>query len=278
MSNPIGILTGSTGKRAASASASALENGINNAQDAQTTQYNNNTALEKPLLDSGMQGYNALNYGLGLGNASDAAYSGVNTGTTGAFGNLTKSFGTSDFQTDPGYQFAISEGQKALDRNASAKQGYLSGAAIKGLERFNQDTATNQYQNSYNRYVQNQNNAYNKFSNSANQGINATANQQNLNTAYGNNLAGLATDRGSAEANGIIGANNANTQGLMNTVNLAGNVIGAYNGLPSMNSLTNNLPSASLNQYNQFGTTRVNPANIQYGAAGTSAELPWLSS
>ena len=71
-------------------------------------------------------------------------------------GNLVRPFAESDFKADPGYNFRMSEGMKALDRTAAARGGLLSGATLKGAERFNQDLASNEYSNAYNRYVGNQ--------------------------------------------------------------------------------------------------------------------------
>jgi hypothetical protein len=38
-------------------------------------------------------------------------------------------------QMDPGYQFRLSEGMKALDRTAASRGGLLSGATLKGAQR-----------------------------------------------------------------------------------------------------------------------------------------------
>ena len=44
-------------------------------------------------------------------------------------------FGMEQFQADPGYGFRLAEGQKALDRQAAARGGLISGAALKGAQR-----------------------------------------------------------------------------------------------------------------------------------------------
>jgi hypothetical protein len=51
------------------------------------------------------------------------------------------------FKTSPGYQFRVSEGQKALERSAAARGNVLSGAQLKALTRFGQQTASQEYQN-----------------------------------------------------------------------------------------------------------------------------------
>lgn len=61
-------------------------------------------------------------------------------------------FGMQQFQAEPGYGFRMSEGMKALERSAAARGGLLSGGTLKGLQRFGQDLASQEYQNAFNRY------------------------------------------------------------------------------------------------------------------------------
>ena len=61
-------------------------------------------------------------------------------------------FGMQQFQADPGYGFRMSEGMKALERSAAARGGLLSGATLKGIQRFGQDLASQEYTNAFNRY------------------------------------------------------------------------------------------------------------------------------
>ena len=62
-------------------------------------------------------------------------------------------FGLSTFQQDPGYQFRVAEGLKALDRSASARGGLVSGRALKDVQRFGQDQAAQEYQAAYGRHT-----------------------------------------------------------------------------------------------------------------------------
>lgn len=63
-----------------------------------------------------------------------------------------KNFSMSDFQADPGYSFRMSEGMKGLERSAAARGGLLSGATLKGIQRFGQDLGSQEYMNAFNRY------------------------------------------------------------------------------------------------------------------------------
>lgn len=60
-------------------------------------------------------------------------------------------FTADQMQVDPGYAFRLSEGQKALDRQAAARGGLISGSALKAATRYGQDMGSQEYQNAYNR-------------------------------------------------------------------------------------------------------------------------------
>jgi hypothetical protein len=61
-------------------------------------------------------------------------------------------FGQAQFQQDPGYAFRMSEGLKALDRQAAARGGLISGGALKAAQRYGQELGSQEYQNAFNRY------------------------------------------------------------------------------------------------------------------------------
>jgi hypothetical protein len=72
--------------------------------------------------------------------------------TPGAEAALPEAFtGQVDLQADPGYQFRLSEGLKALDRQAAARGGLISGGALKASQRYGQDMASQEYGQAYNR-------------------------------------------------------------------------------------------------------------------------------
>ena len=59
-----------------------------------------------------------------------------------------------DLARDPSYQFRLQEGQRALERGASARGGLLSGGFARGLERYAQDYASTEYGQVYGRKQQ----------------------------------------------------------------------------------------------------------------------------
>jgi len=63
-----------------------------------------------------------------------------------------QNFGMDQFRADPGYSFRMSEGMKGLERSAAARGGLLSGATLRGIQRFGQDLGSQEYTNAFNRY------------------------------------------------------------------------------------------------------------------------------
>lgn len=253
MPNPVAAIAGGTAvqaiagknasssaKRAAAAATSLQDAKLQEAKNITSDQYDVSKGYLQPFYDQGIKGNAALNYGLGFGTDN-----GGNTGV--GQGSLIKPFSMSDYQEDPGYQFRLSEGQKALDRLSSAKRGYFSGAAQKGLMRFNQDQASNEYQNAYDRYNQNQQNTYNRLNDLASTGYSAGGSLSNLSTGYGQDMSNLNIGQGANSANGIMAKNAAN-QSFYNTLGKIGGQISkagfgeysAFGGNKYGNLLANN--------------------------------------
>ena len=61
--------------------------------------------------------------------------------------------GTVDVTADPGYDFRMQEGLKAIRRRAAAGSGARGGATLKALTRYGQDMASQEYGNAYDRAV-----------------------------------------------------------------------------------------------------------------------------
>lgn len=84
---------------------------------------------------------------------------------------LTRGFTMKDFQMDPGYQFRMAEGGKAIDRSAAARGGLNSGRTLKALSRFGQDMASQEYGNAFNRFQMEQANRFNRLNTAAGYGM-----------------------------------------------------------------------------------------------------------
>ena len=118
-------------------------------------------------------------------------------------------FGAGDYQADPGYAFRLAEGQKALDRQAAARGGLISGGALKAAQRYGQEMGSQEFGNAYNRAltgyntgVASENQLYNRQA--ALSGIGQTATNlvgqagQNYGTSVGNALINQGANVGNA--------------------------------------------------------------------------------
>ena len=136
------------------------------------------------------------------------------------FGKYARDFGMEDFQQDPGYAFRMSEGLKALDRQAAARGGLISGAALKGAQRFGQEAASQEYTNAFNRYQTNRANQLQPLQSLM--GTSQTA-ANTLGNAAGNYAQGAGEaymGAGNARASGYIGGANALTGALNQGFNM----------------------------------------------------------
>lgn len=154
---------------------------------------------------------------------------GAQPGQSGSeYGFLQKRFNNQEFEKDPGYQFRMDEGARAVDSGAAARNGLLSGAAMKAMQKYGQGFASNEYGNAYNRFTGDQQNMYNRLA-----GISGTGQQQmnqtNQMQSQGlNNAAGYMQDAAAARASGIVGANNARQSGYSGFGNVLTDAIKTY--------------------------------------------------
>jgi hypothetical protein len=127
-----------------------------------------------------------------------------------------KDFGMDQFRADPGYSFRMSEGMKGLERSAAARGGLLSGGTLKGIQRFGQDMASQEYQNAFNRYGIERERRLNPLQSLA--GVGQTTSQQlgAAGTQMAGNVGNLITGGAAARASGYVGGANALT-GALNT-------------------------------------------------------------
>jgi hypothetical protein len=129
---------------------------------------------------------------------------------------------------DPGYQFRLSEGMKGLERSAAARGGLLSGGTLKGIQRYGQDMASQEYQNAFNRYQAERTGTLNPFQSMAGMG------QSTANTlgTMGMNYAGQAGEA-------YQGAANARASGYVGQANAISGTIGNLSNMYYQNQLMN---------------------------------------
>lgn len=113
-------------------------------------------------------------------------------------------FGMQQFQQDPGYAFRMSEGMKELERSAARRGGLLSGATLKGIQRFGQDLGSQEYQNAFNRYQAERTARLQPLQSLA--GVGQTSAQQMGGYAgqYGQNIGNLSTGAATNQANALL--------------------------------------------------------------------------
>lgn len=130
-----------------------------------------------------------------------------------------KNFGMSDFRADPGYAFRMSEGMKGLERSAAARGGLLSGATLKGIQRFGQDLGSQEYMNAFTRYQTERAARLQPLQSLA--GVGQTTAQQigQSGMQMASNVGNLMTDAAAARASGYVGAANALTGALSTGLN-----------------------------------------------------------
>ena len=104
---------------------------------------------------------------------------------------------------DPSYQFRLGEGMKALERNAAARGGLISGGALKAAQRYGQDYASQEFGN-----------AYNRLAAMAGIGQTSSTNMGNAAGAFGANVGQNYMGAANARASGYVGGANAITGGL----------------------------------------------------------------
>ena len=134
------------------------------------------------------------------------------------YGSFTQPFDVEEFYKyqDPGYWFRLRQGEQGLRNAASAGSGALSGAALKDLLAYNQDMASTEYGNAFNRYQTQQGNIFSRLSDIARLGQSAAAGVGSAGTALAGQAGQAISNAGSAAGAGIVGAGNALGQGATN--------------------------------------------------------------
>ena len=185
------------------------------------------------------------------------------------YGKYARDFGMADFEADPGYAFRQSEGMKALERSAAARGGLLSGGTLKGIQRFGQDLASQEYTNAFNRYQVNR----------ANQ-LNPLQSLMGAGQSSANVLTGAAGQMGQNQAAGITNAAQARASGYVGSANALGSALGSVGQTalqyPMYNAQTNYLNSLSSGggygggSYGVGAPASVAPSNYMYGGVNRS--------
>lgn len=213
-----GLIASSGAKKAADAQTKAAQD----ANAAQERMFAEQNRLQEPFRQGGLTAQNEIMQLLGIGGDKAAA----------GYGSLGKSFGMSDFEQDPGYAFRQSEGMKALERSAAARGNLLSGSTLKGVQRFGQDLASQEYQNAFNRYQVERSAKLNPLQSLMGSGQSATNVMTTAAGQAGQNQAANLYGAGQARASGYVGQANALSTAL-------GQIGGIASSFPMNQSIMN---------------------------------------
>jgi hypothetical protein len=239
---------------AAAQSAAAQREAADKSIAAQREMFDIGRADLAPYRQGGTTAQNQLMTLLGIGGDTTAQ----------GYGKYARDFGMSDFTTDPGYQFRLEQGMRALNASAAAKGMGMSGANIKGATEYGQNLGSREYQNAFNRYQTNRN-----------------AQLAPLQSLY---AGGQAAAAGSAAQAGALGSNLGQTytglgQGLGQAAVASGNAQ-ASNYINQSNAFNNAL-SQGMSSYARSGGSPYNnflssSSPYSYGAGGYTGMGPFI--
>ena len=210
------------GANAAANAASTAANATNNAAALQNAQYYQTRADQMPWM---VAGQNALNQLIPLAS------------------NYTP-FSYNSMTADPGYQFRLQQGQQALGHQAAAGGGLVSGQTLKAMQDYAQQSASNEYQNAFNRYQTQRAAQLAPLQSLAGVGQTTAANLGVTGAQTAANVGNLVTSGASAQAAGQIGQANALSSGLSTYLNY-----NQQNSLLNAINNRNNNNSSNPNQY-----------------------------
>ena len=164
-----------TGGYAAQQGMQAQQKAASDANQVQWNMFQQQQANQKPYLQAGT---NAL------------------TQLQNNMGSYNQPFTMAQFQQDPGYQFALQQGQQAIQRSSAVNGGLVSGGQLAALNNYSQGMANQEFNDAFNRYQQQNQNSFNRLYSMAGLGQGAVQNvgQMGANTAnaVGENMMGAA--------------------------------------------------------------------------------------
>jgi len=126
-----------------------------------------------------------------------------------AGGEYVRPFTMADFNADPGYAFRLSEGQKALDRQAAARGGLISGSALKAAQRYGQEMGTQDYGRALQDFYGRQEVARNAAAGVAGFGPTSNALAATAGQNYATNAGNLMSNQGYNTANAMLAGERA---------------------------------------------------------------------
>ncbi len=151
----------------------------------------------------------------------------------GPEGQYVKTPTMNDLTMDPGFSFRMSEGEKALARMQSARGQLFGGGAIKAGVRYGQEMGSQEFQNAYNRLMNQRATVTNALLGIGGYGPAIAGQNAAAIGSAGSDIANIQLGAGQARASGYLGQANALSNALGQAAMGYGLYKGGYFGQPS---------------------------------------------
>lgn len=242
-------ITGKTGSEAAEKAGNLQADSSKYAADLSQKQFEQTRKDQMPWLNAGKEALEGLSDRIGQNTQFDDKWGG-RIESAYQNGQLTGGLDPNNFETDPSYQFRKQQGMDGVQSSAAAGGSLLSGAALKSLNQYNSDLASQEYGNAWARdqaekqnllgvLSGNRSQDYQLFSNEDTRQYNQLANLAGVGQQTANNLGtfgaqnaqtqgNAAINGANAQANGLIGSANSKQQGLGNILGLGAKALGMF--------------------------------------------------
>jgi hypothetical protein len=123
-------------------------------------------------------------------------------------------FGMDQFTQDPGYAFRLKQGMNAMNNQAAARGGLISGNALRAAQGYGQEMGSQEYGNAFNRYQIERNARLAPLQSLAGVGQTTASQLGQFGATNAANVGNMMTGAAAAQAAGGVGAANAVTGGV----------------------------------------------------------------
>ena len=173
------IIGGRQSAKAAQSAANTSAAAADRASEVQREMFERNVELNAPFREAGINALNKLT----------------------PLATEYTPFGMQQFRADPGYGFRMSEGMKALEGSAAARGGLLSGNTLRGVQRFGQDLASQEFQNAFTRYGIERERRLNPLQSLAGVGQTTSQNLGTAGTQFANTMGNIGMNQAAVAGN-----------------------------------------------------------------------------
>ena len=174
----------------------------------------------------------------------EAGVNALNQMQGGAFAQPAAFTGQVNMLSDPGYQFRLEQGLRAMNQTAAARGGLMSGNALKAGQQYGQNYASGEYQNAYDRALTEYNAAkgysdtgYNRLAAMAGSGQTSSSELGRAGAQYGQNAGNLRMTNAVNQGNALLNQGNIRASQYQNfgsALDQGLGMAGGFGGIASM--------------------------------------------